>query len=330
MSGRINLSNLSDSLKEHLNSLGLTEEQVNELIEEALVSINEKDIEQDEVVNGLVDKVGELNGLMTTEKGDLVGAINELFQDVDNGKQLIADAIDDESITKDSTFEAMSESVTSLNTQIDNLLTELAGKVTPTGNAVAEDVLEGKTFINNSGEVVTGVIVNRGGSQTVTPGTSNKTLDAGYYSNNITVAGDANLKAVNIKNGVQLFGVTGTYKGDLSVVAGTRYTASSATNSNPAQANANPSVQCTAHAAGTYTVTVSGGTDDSGTTYAYLKLDVNGSQTNTFSFTCKPQQTSTWTTNITVPAGAVVKATQTSGVWLYRGISISLKFDLSF
>lgn len=42
MSGRINLSNLSDSLKEHLNGLGLTEEQVNELIENALVEINEK------------------------------------------------------------------------------------------------------------------------------------------------------------------------------------------------------------------------------------------------------------------------------------------------
>ena len=111
MSGRINLSNLSDSLKEHLNGLGLTEEQVNELIEEALVEINEKDIEQDEVVNGLIDKVGELNGLMTEEKGDLVGAINELFQDVDSGKGIIADAIDDRNISKDSTFAAMGEAI---------------------------------------------------------------------------------------------------------------------------------------------------------------------------------------------------------------------------
>ena len=37
MSGRINYSNLSDSLKEQFNGLGLTEEQVNELIENALV-----------------------------------------------------------------------------------------------------------------------------------------------------------------------------------------------------------------------------------------------------------------------------------------------------
>ena len=113
MSGRINYSNLSDSLKEHLNGLGLTEEQVNELIENALVEINEKDVEQDEVVNALVDKVGELNGLMTEEKGDLVGAINELFQSANNGKELIANAIG-EPVSADDTFSAMSNDINSL------------------------------------------------------------------------------------------------------------------------------------------------------------------------------------------------------------------------
>ena len=188
MSGRINLSNLSDSLKEHLNSLGLTEEQVNELIEEALVSINEKDIEQDEVVNGLVDKVGELNGLMTTEKGDLVGAINELFQDVDNGKNLIADAIDDNNISKDSTFAAMGEAIGGLNTtitllnnQINSLTNELAGKVTPAGTANANDVVSGKTFINSTGELITGSMV---GVYLISPGTST----TAYTTSNSTVA----------------------------------------------------------------------------------------------------------------------------------------------
>ena len=40
MSGRINYSNLSDSLKEYLNGLGLTEEQVQGLIDVGLVDIN--------------------------------------------------------------------------------------------------------------------------------------------------------------------------------------------------------------------------------------------------------------------------------------------------
>ena len=47
---------------------------------------------------------------------------------------------------------------------------------------------------------------------TITPGTSNKTavLKGRYTTGVITVAGDADLKADNIKSGVNIFGVTGT------------------------------------------------------------------------------------------------------------------------
>ena len=86
---------------------------------------------------------------------------------------------------------------------------EFDRQVVPTGTAVAGDVLSGKTFINNTGQVVTGSMVNRGGAQTVTPGTSNKTLNSGYYSGNITVQGDSNLKSENIVEGVEIFGITG-------------------------------------------------------------------------------------------------------------------------
>ena len=71
-----------------------------------------------EIVNDyitpIIGEMGTLGNLQTTEKGNLVGAINELFQNVDSGKQLIATAIDDESITKNSTFEAMSNKVTEI------------------------------------------------------------------------------------------------------------------------------------------------------------------------------------------------------------------------
>lgn len=97
-----------------------------------------------------------------------------------------------------------------LHSEINELETELTGKVTPAGNAVASDVLSGKTFINSTGQVVTGTMANRGGAQTVTPGTSNKTLNSGYYSGNITVKGDNNLKASNIVSGKSIFGVNGT------------------------------------------------------------------------------------------------------------------------
>ena len=53
------------------------------------------------------------NSLVTTDK-TIVGAINELFQNANNGKELIANAIGDSSITKDSTFSAMSDKITEI------------------------------------------------------------------------------------------------------------------------------------------------------------------------------------------------------------------------
>ena len=85
------------------------------------------------------------------------------------------------------------------------------------GNAVASDVLAGKTFTNNDGVEYTGTMVNRGGATTVTPKTSNQTKAAGYYSGAITIKGDSNLVASNILSGKSIFGVKG------NVVAGKRW-----------------------------------------------------------------------------------------------------------
>ena len=51
-------------------------------------------------------------------------------------------------------------------------------------------------------------------SQTFTPTTSNQTIPVGKYTTGVqTILGDANLIASNIKDGVSIFGVTGTYGG---------------------------------------------------------------------------------------------------------------------
>jgi hypothetical protein len=51
-------------------------------------------------------------------------------------------------------------------------------------------------------------------AQTITPGTSNKTIASGrYLTGTQTIKGDANLVAGNIKQGVTIFGVTGTHAG---------------------------------------------------------------------------------------------------------------------
>lgn len=84
------------------------------------------------------------------------------------------------------------------------------------GNATADDVISGKTFTSESGLKVTGTITSQG-AQTITPGTSDKTIASGkYLSGTQTIQGDANLVAGNIKSGVSIFGVVGTYAGSSS------------------------------------------------------------------------------------------------------------------
>lgn len=57
------------------------------------------------------------------------------------------------------------------------------------------------------------------GAKTVTPGTTTQTAVASgrYTTGAVQVAGDANLKAENIAEGVSIFGVQGTLKGSESV-----------------------------------------------------------------------------------------------------------------
>lgn len=53
------------------------------------------------------------------------------------------------------------------------------------------------------------------GAQTITPGTSQQTINGGVYlTGTQTIQGDAGLVPENIKNGITIFGVTGSYEGE--------------------------------------------------------------------------------------------------------------------
>ncbi|MBI1813986.1 MAG: DUF1566 domain-containing protein [Deltaproteobacteria bacterium] len=80
---------------------------------------------------------------------------------------------------------------------------------TATGTAAVGDVLSGKTFSNASSVGITGTMPNNG-AVTLTPGTADQTIVAGYHNGSGKCVGDTDLVAGNIKSGVNLFGINGS------------------------------------------------------------------------------------------------------------------------
>nr|DAE29815.1 MAG TPA: tail protein [virus sp. ctqEG8] len=86
------------------------------------------------------------------------------------------------------------------------------------GTAIAADVASGKTFTSSAGLLVTGTATSAASpnlqSKTVTPKSTSQTVtpDSSYDGlSQVTVIGDSNLVASNIKSGVSIFGVSGSY-----------------------------------------------------------------------------------------------------------------------
>ena len=104
-----------------------------------------------------------------------------------------------------------------LTESLDTLYNELK-KYKTGGSVEANQMLAGVSGYSK-GELVTGTIPSKGAT-TYTPGTTNQTITSGQYlSGTQTIAGDSDLKAGNIKSGVNLFGVNGTYTSDANARA---------------------------------------------------------------------------------------------------------------
>lgn len=86
---------------------------------------------------------------------------------------------------------------------------------TSDANAAATDLLLNKTAYVN-GEKITGTIASLGETEYV-PTTTNQIINSGQYiSEDQTILGDANLVSENIKSGITIFNITGSYTGGSS------------------------------------------------------------------------------------------------------------------
>ena len=144
-------------------------------------------------------QIGDLAVLSTTAKDSIVNALNEVFNEVNSGKTSIYGAIVDKGVTPSS--QAFADLVTAIGA------ITTGGDVTIEGTATAPDILEGKTATVPSG-VITGTMPNNG-SVTITPGTTDQAIEAGYHDGTGKVVGDSALITDNIKSGSSIFGVTG-------------------------------------------------------------------------------------------------------------------------
>lgn len=97
-----------------------------------------------------------------------------------------------------------------------------SGTNTGDATATAAQILSPYTAYVATGKV-TGTIPSQG-AQTITPSTSTQTIQSGrYLSGAQTILGDSNLTASNIKSGVSIFGVLGSYSGQSGYQTSTFY-----------------------------------------------------------------------------------------------------------
>lgn len=85
--------------------------------------------------------------------------------------------------------------------------------------ASADEVLAGETFYGPTGQKVTGSMPNRGSEGgSITTKTQEVTIQQGYHDGSgkvsINTTEQAKIIPANIKEGIQILGVTGTYSGE--------------------------------------------------------------------------------------------------------------------
>nr|DAV11603.1 MAG TPA: tail protein [Caudoviricetes sp.] len=206
------LVNQKNTLVDNLNSKGVTatkNEKLNTLVPKVLEISGGSGIDTSDATatsNDIIDgKTAYVKGLKVTGSIQSKAAANytptQEDQIISSGQYLAGN----QTIKGDSNLDTK-------NIKAGVVLFNNKGTFTSDATAKASDIIDGKTAYVN-GNLIEGSITSKPAT-IYTPSTKNQIINAGQYlSGNQTIEGDENLIAANIKNGVNIFGITGTHAG---------------------------------------------------------------------------------------------------------------------
>lgn len=141
--------------------------------------------------------------------------VNKVVYDGNTLIDLTSDTVDASHLLKNYTAHDRSGATITGSCEYDTKTTD--------ANAVASEILSGKTAYVNKVKV-TGSMTNNGSNNVTVTGTSGNTIPAGYYDGSgkavIDSTSSTNLTANNIRQGVTILGVEGTLSSEDSLTVG--------------------------------------------------------------------------------------------------------------
>ncbi|WMJ81979.1 hypothetical protein RBU49_06945 [Clostridium sp. MB40-C1] len=150
----------------------------------------------------LEEKIDKDKKDLSDFKDTVESQMSETTKEIDNLKSSVGSG-------KDSLYSAIiGKKVTPRSKDFDDLTNAINNIKLGQGNAQPSDVLQGRTFTNDSGIVQNGAITNYG-SKIITPTNYTQSFGSGFYES-VKVVGDSNLKPENITKGISIFGIIGT------------------------------------------------------------------------------------------------------------------------